>query len=44
MLFAAFSAFWSMLRFRLETLLLHYGTRAAGSFGLIGVVGAGAAP
>ena len=44
MLFAAFSAFWSMLPFRLETPPLHYGTRAAGLFGLIGVVGAGAAP
>ena len=44
MLFGAFSAFWSMLAFRLETPPLHYGTRAAGMFGLIGVVGASAAP
>jgi predicted MFS family arabinose efflux permease len=44
MFFGAFSAFWSMLPFRLETPPLHYGARAAGMFGLIGVVGAAAAP
>jgi predicted MFS family arabinose efflux permease len=44
MFFGAFSAFWSMLPFRLETPPLHYGARTAGLFGLIGVVGAAAAP
>jgi predicted MFS family arabinose efflux permease len=44
MLFASFSAFWSMLPFRLEMPPLHYGSRAAGLFGIVGVAGAAAAP
>jgi predicted MFS family arabinose efflux permease len=44
MLFGAFSAFWSMLVFRLETPPLHYGSEVAGLFGLIGVAGVAAAP
>jgi predicted MFS family arabinose efflux permease len=44
MLFGSFSAFWSMLAFRLETPPLHYGSRAAGVFSLLGVAGAAAAP
>lgn len=42
--FAAFSAFWTTLAFNLQTPPLHYGARAAGMFGLVGIVGAMAAP
>jgi predicted MFS family arabinose efflux permease len=42
--FGAFSAFWTTLAFRLQTPPLHYGARAAGLFGLVGIVGAGVAP
>ena len=44
MLFGAFSTFWSMLAFRLETPPLHYGSQVAGLFGIVGIAGAGAAP
>ncbi|MET0384927.1 MAG: MFS transporter [Polyangiales bacterium] len=42
--FAAFSAFWSTLAFHLAAPPLSYGSAVAGSFGVIGVVGAVAAP
>ncbi len=44
MSFGAFSAFWSTLVFFLEKPPYHYGSEVAGLFGLVGVVGAGAAP
>ena len=42
--FAAFSAFWTTIAFHLYSLPAHYGSEVAGLFGLVGVVGASAAP
>lgn len=44
MAFGAFSVFWSTLIFLLEQPPYEYGSEIAGLFGLIGVVGAAAAP
>jgi predicted MFS family arabinose efflux permease len=44
LLFASFNAFWATLVFFLETPPYHYDSRAAGLFGLIGIVGAIASP
>lgn len=44
MAFGAFSVFWSTLIFLLEQPPYQYGSEVAGLFGLIGVVGAAAAP
>ena len=44
MSFGAFSAFWSTLVFLLERSPYHYGSDVAGLFGLVGIVGAAAAP
>ena len=40
----AFTAFWTTLVFELETPPYHYGSQAAGLFGLVGAVGATVAP
>lgn len=42
--FAGFSAFWATLALQLDALPAHYGPAVAGTFGLVGVVGASAAP
>ena len=42
--FAAFSVFWTTLSFHLASLPPHYGSEVVGAFGIIGVVGALAAP
>jgi predicted MFS family arabinose efflux permease len=42
--FAAFSAFWTTLAFHVHSLPQSYGSDVAGLFGVIGVVGAMAAP
>ena len=42
--FAAFSAFWTTLAFRLQEPPLHSGSVVAGAFGVIGLVGAAVAP
>jgi predicted MFS family arabinose efflux permease len=44
MLFAAFTAFWTTLVFLLETPPYHYGSQAAGLFGIVGATGVLIAP
>jgi MFS family permease len=44
MCFGSFSTFWTTLAFRLEAPPLHYGSRVAGLFGLLGITGAAIAP
>ena len=44
MCFGAFSAFWTTLVFLLEQPPYHYGSEVTGLFGLVGIVGASAAP
>src|SRR5260370_17600384 len=44
MMFGSLNAFWVTLIFFVEPPPYHYGERAAGLFGLVGAMGAGAAP
>jgi len=44
MLFGSFSSFWATLIFRLGTPPYHFGARAAGLFGIVGLAGALIAP
>ena len=44
LLFFSFAALWTTLVFLLRTPPYHYGTTAAGTFGLLGAVSAGSAP
>ncbi len=44
MQFGGFNAFWTTLAFLLSTPPYHYGSEVAGLFGLVGIVGATAAP
>ncbi len=44
MQFGVFNAFWTTLVFLLSTPPYHYGSEVAGLFGLVGIVGATAAP
>ena len=44
MCFGSFSAFWTTLVFLLEQPPYHYGSEVTGLFGLVGIVGASAAP
>lgn len=44
LMFAAFSSFWTSLVFLIKSSHYHMGADAAGLFGLVGVIGASAAP
>jgi predicted MFS family arabinose efflux permease len=44
MMFGSFSAFWTSLDFFVESPVYHFNSQLAGLFGLVGVVGASAAP
>ncbi len=44
LVFASFSCFWTTLAFLLGSSHYHYGAGVAGSFGILGVAGAGVAP